>query len=599
MSLNNVQPIRPILILAQDGTGDINGNNQAALDAAIARLSAQGGGTLLIKKGTYTHDNGITIPANSIIEGEGEATIIDVTNTGDSFAFQNGGNNITIRNIKFTRSTGDVGRCINLRPSTHGKNYTIENCYFDFGGRAVYIYNPSGNDLGEDGDGFVKYVNIRNNWYSGGGFCYVEHCHYFEISGNYTQNITLELIDFNGYNMYGNVLNNILWNDGVNVTDEAMDFNGGNSHIIVQGNILVGINAGGNIGRYGIKLHLAGTTEDGKPNNIIVDGNYLQGIRERGISVNADDYDEILNDKIVISNNIVNGLITGDTNTSGGIMIAGGSDITVTGNFVYNCLKGILLSQPNATNTYRNTRIAVTGNSVKDCSNADIFVQGGNSYLTITGNVCAGKIHFDESSTSELPDNVIMIGNSFGVAWTNDGVTNLSAVGNTNAGNSNLNGSTLSNVPTVNSTIATSTIISSFVQSLNQGNGAYQDINYPIAAFIRNSSSRFGQIQVKNTAGGVALVGGASGGFDYFNLKTVSTDASILSWNGAGFDFQGQALVDVASVNCSPTISSGSGAPASTPAKIGDIYVDTAAPAMYYAKGNSSSADWQILTNGA
>jgi len=41
-----------------------------------------------------------------------------------------------------------------------------------------------------------------------------------------------------------------------------------------------------------------------------------------------------------------------------------------------------------------------------------------------------------------------------------------------------------------------------------------------------------------------------------------------------------------------PTISSGSGAPSSTPAKIGDIYVDTAGPALYFAKGITSSADW-------
>jgi len=44
--------------------------------------------------------------------------------------------------------------------------------------------------------------------------------------------------------------------------------------------------------------------------------------------------------------------------------------------------------------------------------------------------------------------------------------------------------------------------------------------------------------------------------------------------------------------SAAPTISSGSGAPGSTPGKIGDIYVDTAAPALYAAKGTASSADW-------
>ena len=42
-------------------------------------------------------------------------------------------------------------------------------------------------------------------------------------------------------------------------------------------------------------------------------------------------------------------------------------------------------------------------------------------------------------------------------------------------------------------------------------------------------------------------------------------------------------------------ISSGSGAPASTPEKIGDIYVDTSGSKFYFAKGTSSSADWIIV----
>lgn len=47
-----------------------------------------------------------------------------------------------------------------------------------------------------------------------------------------------------------------------------------------------------------------------------------------------------------------------------------------------------------------------------------------------------------------------------------------------------------------------------------------------------------------------------------------------------------------------PYVSIGETAPSSTPAKVGDIYVDTSTPALYYAKGTASSADWQLLTNG-
>lgn len=47
-------------------------------------------------------------------------------------------------------------------------------------------------------------------------------------------------------------------------------------------------------------------------------------------------------------------------------------------------------------------------------------------------------------------------------------------------------------------------------------------------------------------------------------------------------------------LNTKPTISSGAVAPASTPSKIGDIYVDTAAGKLYFAKGTTNSSDWII-----
>lgn len=43
-----------------------------------------------------------------------------------------------------------------------------------------------------------------------------------------------------------------------------------------------------------------------------------------------------------------------------------------------------------------------------------------------------------------------------------------------------------------------------------------------------------------------------------------------------------------------PNITSGVIAPATTPAKVGDIYVDTAAKKLYFASGTTSSADWTI-----
>lgn len=58
-----------------------------------------------------------------------------------------------------------------------------------------------------------------------------------------------------------------------------------------------------------------------------------------------------------------------------------------------------------------------------------------------------------------------------------------------------------------------------------------------------------------------------------------------------GVDASGN-VIEVAS----PTVSTGTATPASTPTKIGDIYIDTTAKKLYFASGTSSSADW-IITN--
>ena len=51
-------------------------------------------------------------------------------------------------------------------------------------------------------------------------------------------------------------------------------------------------------------------------------------------------------------------------------------------------------------------------------------------------------------------------------------------------------------------------------------------------------------------------------------------------------------LPSYALVADTPTISSGIVVPISTPTKVGDLYVDTVAQTLYFAVGNSSSADW-------
>jgi hypothetical protein len=69
------------------------------------------------------------------------------------------------------------------------------------------------------------------------------------------------------------------------------------------------------------------------------------------------------------------------------------------------------------------------------------------------------------------------------------------------------------------------------------------------------------------------------------------TGQSDFSPNITDLDYTQKIYVDTVA----PTISSGTGAPATTPTKIGDIYIDTSAPALYFSKGVASSADWIIV----
>lgn len=53
--------------------------------------------------------------------------------------------------------------------------------------------------------------------------------------------------------------------------------------------------------------------------------------------------------------------------------------------------------------------------------------------------------------------------------------------------------------------------------------------------------------------------------------------------------------ITATTVSCSPTISSGAGVPGSTPAKVGDVYIDTTGKKIYHATGITNSADWTVV----
>lgn len=95
---------------------------------------------------------------------------------------------------------------------------------------------------------------------------------------------------------------------------------------------------------------------------------------------------------------------------------------------------------------------------------------------------------------------------------------------------------------------------------------------------------------IKSKLGITTLTGSNTGDQDLSGLVTKTTTINGRALNS-------NIAITATDVGA-PTISSGNGAPTSTPAKIGDIYIDTTNYKTYISKGASAAADW-IKQNGS
>lgn len=111
-----------------------------------------------------------------------------------------------------------------------------------------------------------------------------------------------------------------------------------------------------------------------------------------------------------------------------------------------------------------------------------------------------------------------------------------------------------------------------------------------------------------NLTGHVTSTGNAAvlGSFTVAQLNTALSDGTIntpegtavlSTGEGGGTKFlreDGDGTCSWQAVPGGITVTSGAGAPSSTPAAVGDIYVDTTADTTYNATGTASSADWTL-----
>lgn len=96
----------------------------------------------------------------------------------------------------------------------------------------------------------------------------------------------------------------------------------------------------------------------------------------------------------------------------------------------------------------------------------------------------------------------------------------------------------------------------------------------------------------RSAAGIVKITDGSSGA----GALTVADQVYGVGWNGSLEVPTKNAVYD--KIETLPNISSGAGVPASTPSKIGDIFIDTTNDDAYIAVGTASSADWEKTNDG-
>ena len=126
-------------------------------------------------------------------------------------------------------------------------------------------------------------------------------------------------------------------------------------------------------------------------------------------------------------------------------------------------------------------------------------------------------------------------------------------------------------------------------------------------------------VNIKNS-GGTSLISAGGGGGTGISLNgNVQMSANNILTTGSVGDASAADLTKLSEVtatstelnyvdgvtsnvqtqlNSKSTVSSGASAPATTPGAIGDLYVETTTPALYYADATASSADWNVVGGG-
>jgi len=288
----------------------------------------------------------------------------------------------------------------------------------------------------------------------------------------------------------------------------------------------------------------------------------------------------------------LSGVITaannGITNTSGTVGLGGSltSSPTITAGSNVLTLTGTRtnFNQPalQLTNNSGGAALQITGTGIP-------------AYINVTGGAGSYGLYIQQLGTSQNADAARFEASGSAKALE------LTAIG----------GTPLAIYSTPTGTLNTATEIMRLTKntvSTTDGNGMY------ISMFLNSSSGpgglptcRYEGVLTDSSAGGLAT---QMNFYTYGTSLATGTNRAVLSLKGTGQmqtplygvgtytgTYARSIAVDAVGNHIevlSPVITSGTAAPATTPGKVGDIFVDTTGKKMYIATGNASSADWTI-----
>jgi len=115
-----------------------------------------------------------------------------------------------------------------------------------------------------------------------------------------------------------------------------------------------------------------------------------------------------------------------------------------------------------------------------------------------------------------------------------------------------------------------------------------------VTADVQSVAGETGAITASALRTAINVEDGATADQSAAEIAAMSQD-----WRGTGAETLIQATTALQSAGGS-NVTSGAGAPSSTPSAVGDVYIDTTADVAYIATGTASSADWdEVLTDAS